>query len=146
MSAPRTTYRVEIVTKDHGIVSTEGTALPAPIQAARVLVTSDQGTRSHVVVRAAAPPWQLPTDEAPIRALFPEDFVACIRSDVPGATTLSCPEADDATRVTVAAAAATLKRSWGWDESPAILVRFASGQAITVNPIFTGGVWTVSDV
>jgi hypothetical protein len=41
-------------------------------------------------------------------------------------------------------AAATLKRSWAWDESPMIVVRFASGKSFAVDPIFDGTTWKVA--
>jgi len=76
--------------------------------------------------------------------LFPSDFVSCVRSDVDGHTTLSCPDTDEVTLFSAASAVATLKRSWGWDESPTIVVGFAHGQRFFVEPVFDGHTWSVT--
>ena len=44
-----------------------------------------------------------------------------------------------------AAVIATLKRSWGWDESPFIRVMFADGREHSLNPVFDAGSWWVED-
>ena len=44
-----------------------------------------------------------------------------------------------------AAVIATLKRSWGWDESPFIRVMFADGREHLLNPVFDAGSWWVED-
>jgi len=57
----------------------------------------------------------------------------------------SPPADDDATMFAAAAATATLMRSWGWDESPSIVIDFLTNAAsFDVNPIFKGGVWQVN--
>ena len=50
MSAMNRACRVDIVTKPLGILSSEATGLRGSIQAARVVVTSGDDSRSHVVV------------------------------------------------------------------------------------------------
>jgi hypothetical protein len=120
------------------------TGLAVAIQSARVVVTTADAPQSHVVVRAASLQWELPPDEE-IAKLFPEDFVSCVRRDTDGETTLSCDRTDELTMFSAAAAAATLKRSWGWDESPTISVTFSFGRSFSLNPVFDGTVWTVTD-
>jgi len=143
--ASSSTALVDILTTDYGLLSGEATGLPGPIQAARVVVTRNGESRSHVVVRAAAPPWQLPVDDRLIRRVFPRDVLTCIRTETPGAATVSSSCDDDATMFAAAAATATLMRSWGWDESPSIVIDFLTNAAsFDVNPIFKGGVWQVN--
>jgi hypothetical protein len=53
---------------------------------------------------------------------------------------------DDAERFGAAAAVATLKRTWGWDESPTVKVTFdPDGRELRLNPSFEAGVWWVRD-
>jgi hypothetical protein len=59
-------------------------------------------------------------------------------------TTLSSSASDTTTLFTAAAVAATIMRSWGWDESDSILVQFVSGQSFTVNPTFSAAGWDVT--
>jgi hypothetical protein len=147
MSADFPTCRIEILTEDDGILSPELTGLPCMTQAARVLVTSDDASVSHVIVRSAEPLTKsLPHDHV-VRKMFPGSFVSCEREDAMGATTISCPTIDEASMLQAACAAATLKRAWGWDESPTIIVRFASSELVfDVNPIHEDGTWTVSGI
>jgi len=136
--------RVDVVTRDPGVLASDATGLPFPIQAIRLVVTRDGESRSHVVVSAAAPPWQLAADDTRIRSIFPADIVTCIQSEAVGRATVSSSSADDATMFAAAAATATLKRSWGWDESPAILVQFSTcSTSFSVNPVFQDGAWFV---
>jgi hypothetical protein len=142
--AAESTARVDILTTDWGILAMEATGLPGPIQAARVVVTCGVDSRSHVVVRAAAPPWHLPPDGGEIWRIFPADTVTCVRSEAAGTAIVSCSSDDDATLFAAAAATATLMRSWGWDESATIQVRFVPGSAsFTVDPVFEDGAWYV---
>jgi hypothetical protein len=144
MKATIRRWHVEIVTESLGGLSSEATGLPSLIQAVRVVVTCGDDARPHVVVRPAREPWTLPVDDEVIRRLFPSDFVSCVRADAPGTTTLSCRVTDKTMMFGAAAAAATLKRSWGWDESPAILVHFASTDvAFEVDPKYEDGIWVV---
>src|SRR5262245_14312222 len=140
MGAAKETVRVDIVTKDHGFLGPDVTGLVGPIQAARVIVTAGQDSESHVVGWSADSAIQLPDDQA-VANLFPSDIVSCTRSAVGigPETTLSCLRSDERTLFAAAAAAATIKRSWGWDESPTILVRFAAGTSFVVDPVFEGG-------
>ena len=133
--------QVDIVTKGPGVLLPDATGLSLPIQAARVVVTLAGEARSHVIVRAADSPW-LPPDEH-IFNLFPSDDVSSVREDVDGSTTLSCATTDELTLLSAASAAATLKRSWAWDESPTIVVKFTSGTSFTVDPVFDGAAWRV---
>jgi hypothetical protein len=141
----RRACRVEIVTKSLGILSFTTTGLRTSIQAARVVITCGDESRSHVVVRSAEAPWTLPTDEE-VGRLFPADLVSCVRAESDGATTLSCIASDRVLMFGAAAAAATLKRSWGWDESETILVRFSSTETtFKVDPRFEDGAWMVAE-
>jgi len=143
MSATEETVRVDIVTKDLGLLGPDVTGLAVPIQAARVVVTAGKESRSHVVVWSADSAIQLPIDDV-IAKLFPSDVVSCVRSAIDGDTTLSCPSADERTLFSAASAAATVKRSWGWDESPTILVRFSPAMSFIVDPVFDGRAWSVA--
>src|SRR4051812_27828527 len=118
MDAQPETFRVDIVTKDVGLLGPEATGLAFSIQAARVIVTSGNNSRSHVIVRSADPTAVLPADDV-VAKLFPADVVSCVRAEVDGDTTLSCSGPDEGTLFAVASAAATLRRSWAWDESKA---------------------------
>ncbi|MEA2700146.1 MAG: hypothetical protein QOI66_4417 [Myxococcales bacterium] len=142
MGAVWETFRVDILTKDVGLLAPEATGLTAPIQAARVVVTHGRESRSHVVVRSADSAADLPADDV-VAKLFPADCVSCVRCDIDGDTTLSCPRTDELTLFSAASAVATLKRSWGWDESTTIVVRFADGQSFSIDPVFDGHAWSV---
>jgi len=145
MRAATQTVRVEILTKDAGLIGPDVTGLAGPIQAARVIVTADEESRSHVVVWRADSEMHLPVDEI-VAKLFPSDIVSCVRAAIEGETTLSCADADanDRQLFSVASAAATVKRSWGWDEAPTIIVRFTTGTTFFVDPIFDGRGWRVA--
>jgi hypothetical protein len=139
------TFRVDIVTKDLGILRPEETGLPCAVQAARVVVTLDGDSRSHTVVRAAEPPWRLPTDDGPIRALFPNDFVSCVRGDSPGRADVSLGAGSEAEVHGAVSAVATLQRAWSWDESPVIAVHVVGVRLpVIVDPRFEQDSWTVA--
>jgi len=136
--------RVDIVTDDHGILAPEATGLGEFIQAARVVVAVDADSTSHVVVRAAQPPFLLDSDDDSIRKLFPDAIVSLVHADVPGQATISCSAASPGEQFAAAAAVATLKRSWGWDESPTIRITFETGgREFRLDPVFDDNVWWV---
>jgi len=136
--------RIEIVTEAPGILDPEATGLVETIQAARANVTIDGAAASHVVVRAATPPFLLESADESIRKLFPDDVVSLVHADVPGMATISCSASDERDRFGAAAAVAMLKRSWGWDESPTITITFEAGRrAFRLNPVFEDGAWWV---
>jgi hypothetical protein len=83
-------------------------------------------------------------DETLLLRLFPVDVVTCVLPGGTGATTVWSSCRDYATMFTAAAATATLMRSWGWDESPSIVVEFVSSSAgFEVDPVFIEGAWRV---
>jgi hypothetical protein len=134
--------RIEIITQDHGILGPNATGLIETIQAARVSVTVDGESTSHVVVRAATPPFLLDSDDDSVRKVFPDAIVSLVHADVAGQTTISCAATSEGERFAAAAAVATLKRCWGWDESPTIVVTFESdGRAFRLDPVPEDGVW-----
>jgi hypothetical protein len=136
--------RIDIVTKDDGILPPQATRLAETIQVAQVVATVDGESTSHVVVRAATPPFLLESSDESIRRLFPGAVVSLVHADVAGRSTISCSAADDRARLTAAAAVATLKRSWGWDESPTIAISFESdGRELRLDPLFEDDVWWV---
>src|SRR6476646_971321 len=136
--------RIDIVTKDHGILLPQATGLGEPIQAAQVVATVDDEWTSHVVVRAATPPFLLDSSDESIRRLFPGAVVSLVHADVAGRSTISCSAPSAPARLTAAAAVATLKRSWGWDESPPIAITFESdAREFRLDPVFEDGVWWV---
>jgi hypothetical protein len=143
MHTPDERLRVDILTKDFGFLGPAVTGLEGPIQAARVIVTVGVDSRTHVVVRSSDSARPLPGDEV-IARLFPSDVVSCVRAEGDGKTTLSCTSGDERTLLWAASAAATLKRSWGWDESPTIVVTFAAGPSFVVDPVFDGHEWSVA--
>jgi hypothetical protein len=139
-------HRVDILTKDVGILAPETTGLGEAIQAARVVVTYAGESRSHVVVRRASLPFVLVSSDEDVRRLFPADVASLVRFDAEGETTISCSAVDEVERFAAAAAVATLKRSWGWDESPTVKVTFHSdGRELCLNPSFEDGAWSVRD-
>ncbi|HMF44909.1 MAG TPA: hypothetical protein VKQ32_29760 [Polyangia bacterium] len=143
MPAPRR-CRIEIVTKDLGILPPEKTGLVETIQAARTIVAVGTQSAPHVVVRSATPPFLLESDDESIRKLFPGAVVSLVHADVPGMATISCTAVSERERLSAAAAVATLKRAWAWDESPTITVTFESdGRAFRLNPTFEDGAWWV---
>ena len=143
MPGPRR-CRIEIVTQAPGIVDRETTGLAEVIQAARANVTIDGAATSHVVVRAATPPFLLESADESIRRLFPDDVVSLVHADVPGMATISCSASGERERFGAAAAVAALKRSWAADRSPTITVTFESdGRAFRLNPVSRDQTWWV---
>ena len=123
------------------------TGLEIPIQAARVSVAADGKSTLHVVAWAAVAAGELPEDDSAITGLFPGHLVSCTRSNAEGSTTLSCPAIDRDVLFSAAAAAAVIKRSWAWDESPTIEVSFrAQGVMFSVNPFVEDKTWFVEGV
>jgi hypothetical protein len=136
--------RIEIVTKDHGILGPDATGLKETIQAGKLIVDAGGEATSHVVVRAARPPFLLDSDDESIRRLFPGAVVSLVHADIPGAATISCSASGERDRFGAAVAVATLKRSWAWDESPTIQVSFEDdGRAYRLDPVVADGVWWV---
>ncbi|HEY7371548.1 MAG TPA: hypothetical protein VIF57_05165 [Polyangia bacterium] len=136
--------RIDIVTKDDGILPLRATGLGETIQAAQVAATIDGESTAHVVVRAATPPFLLDSSDESIRRLFPGAVVSLVHADVAGRSTISCAAAADRTRLAAAAAVATLKRCWGWDESPTIAISFEDdGRELRLDPVIEDGVWWV---
>jgi hypothetical protein len=136
--------RVDIVTQDEGILTPEATGLVESVQAARVIVTVDGEATSHVVVRNAVRPFLFDSDDESVRKVFPDAVVSLIQADVAGHTTISCFGVGARERFGAAAAVATMKRCWGWDESPTITVTFeADGRAFRLDPVVADGVWWV---
>jgi hypothetical protein len=136
--------RIDIVTKDHGILLPQATGLGEAIQAAQVVATVADQSTSHVVVRAATPPFLLDSSDESIRRLFPGAVVSLVHADVAGRSTISCSASSDSARLAAAAAVATLKRCWGWDESPTIAISFESdARELRLDPAFEDGVWWV---
>ena len=143
MPGPRR-CRIEIVTQAPGILAAETTGLVETIQAGRMTVTIDGSPAAHVVVRSATPPFLFESDDESIRNVFPDSVVSLCHADVPGMATISCPASAERDRFGAAAAVATIKRSWGWDESPTITITFeADGRAFRLNPVFEDGAWWV---
>jgi len=129
--------RLEILTKDLGLVPPGANGPEIPIQAARVAVEVDGKSTLHAVAWAAAAPWQLPENNSTIVGLFPGHVVSCTRSSAEGSTTLSCAAINRDVLFAAAAAAAVIRRSWAWDDSPAIEVTFEpQGIVFSVNPFF----------
>jgi len=67
-----------------------------------------------------------------------------LNETIPGAATISSSAAGERERFGAAAAVASLKRSWAWDESPTIQITFEDGgRAFRLNPVVEDGVWSV---
>jgi hypothetical protein len=133
--------RIEILTTDMGLLAPDETGLPGVLQAAKVVVTTGDRWRIHVVVSAA--PWIRAGDEGRIRGLFPGELVSCVRAAVEGEATVACDFTDEDDLRAAAAAVATIQRSWAWDESPAIHVRVVpADRSFMIDPVFSNGVWT----
>jgi hypothetical protein len=136
--------RIEIRTKGPGILGPEATGLNETIQAGELVVSIGGDTKLHVVVRSAKPPFLLDSDDESIRKLFPDAIVSLVHADIPGAATISSSATGERERFGAAAAVATLKRSWAWDESPAIRITFEDGgRAFRLNPVVEDGVWWI---
>lgn len=143
MPGPRR-CRIDIVTKDRGILGPEATGLNETIQAGQLIVHVDGASMSHVVVRSAKPPFLLDSDDASIRNLFPDDVVSLVHADIPGAATISSSASGARERFGAAAAVATLKRSWASDASATIQITFEDGgRAFRLNPVAEDGLWWI---
>lgn len=143
MPGPRR-CRIEIVTEAPGILGSEATGLVETIQAARANVTIDGRASSHVVVRAATPPFLLESADESINEVFPGAVVALVHADVAGQATISCSASGERERFGAAASVASVKRAWAWDESPVITITFETdGRAFRLNPVSRDGAWWV---
>ena len=101
----------------------------------------------HVVVRSATQPFVAPTLTEPVRRLFSGSVVSVVLDDAPGETTIACEGREDSVVFAAAAAAATVKRAWGWDGSPSITVRLhPGGESVSVDPVSDGGAWSVREI
>ncbi len=137
-------HRIDFLTEDMGFLAPETTGLGETIQAVRVVVTCAGESRSHVVVRPASNPFVLVRGAEDFRRLFPGDVVSLIRFDAQGETTISCSSVDGVERFEAAAAVATFRRSWCWDESPTIKITFQpDGHEIRLDPVAEDRVWWV---
>ena len=136
--------RIDILTQGPGIRGPEATGLNEIIQAGELVVHAGGKATSHVVVRSAKPPFLLDSDDASVRKVFPGAVVSLVHADIPGAATISSSASGERERFGAAAAVATLKRSWAWDESRTIQITFEDGgRAFRLNPIVENGSWWV---
>jgi hypothetical protein len=136
---------IEIETKDNGVLTSEATGLTESVQAASVRVSTDGVVQRHIVVMAkwAHDPSIFPA----IRKLFPDSTVSVVLGGRIGEDTIACEAVEAATLRAAAAAVGTVKRSWGWDESPEIRVVIANvGRTFVVSPFFENGSWHVGEV
>jgi len=138
-------YKIEITTNDLGLLSAESSGLSQPVQAVRAIVTYAGESRSHVVVAPSSPPFVLEGEDDALQSLFPNDVVSAIRAQAQGAATISCRAKSERERWEAAAVVATIKRSWGWDESPVVRVTLEDGREFALNPVFHGVVWWVEE-
>ena len=122
---PATELRVEVLTRDKGCLVTPGEP-PEVIQAVSVRVWIGTRSRDHVVVQAANEPFNLAAGHDAINPLFPAAIVSLVVRDTQGDATLSCRRDDENSVLEAAAAAAALKRKWGWDESEPICISIGS--------------------
>ena len=138
-----TTYRIEILTNDLGIVHVPG--YPDEfLQVARVMVTGDGELRSHVVVLAATPRGLMAAGGTDLHKLFPRDIISLVLEQTHDTTTIRCEASAEPERFGAAASVAALKRAWGWDESSRVHVNFQDdGLEFTVNPVWDGDAWTL---
>jgi hypothetical protein len=142
-----TQARIEIQTLDRDIATPELTGLGETIQATKVVVAFAGDRTDHVIVRPATTPFVLTSGIHGIQGHFPDSVVSVVLHDVPGEMSLACGNATQSVIFAAAAAAATVKRALGWDESPSILVRIDGvGLGIRMNPTFDHGGWLATEV
>ena len=70
---------------------------------------------------------------------------ALVRETAEGRATVEVNREDEPNSRSVAAAVAVMRASWGWDESPAIIVTVNSA-ALTIAPQFTSDGWTAVEI
>jgi hypothetical protein len=135
------TVQIEILTQDLGLVPPDVTGLGHAMQAAHVAVTDSAQRQLHVVIRGATAEPMSANDRTAFEKLFPDTIISAVCQASPGEIELEC--GSDALAVShAAAAAATIQRSWSWDESPTIRVSVSpSGSSFVVNPVFSDGSW-----
>lgn len=68
-----------------------------------------------------------------------------VRDSSEGRATVELNSEDEPRALPVASAVAVMQASWGWDESPTIVVA-VNGVSISVSPRFTGDRWTALDI
>lgn len=138
--------QVEIATKDNGLLTPEVTNLPELVQAAIVIVRRGKLSQQYVVVTSVQPPLNSEIVETAISKLFPTSIVSLMLGGRAGHETVSCQASEEFALQGTAAAVATVKRSWSWDESPSIRITIANSQrAFVVNPVFENGIWKVAE-
>lgn len=138
--------QIEIATKGNGLLGPEVTNLPEHIQAAVVVVRRAKVSQQFVVVTAVQPPLTSAVVETAITQLFPGSIVSLMLGGRAGDETIECRASEESALQGAAAAVATVKRSWSWDESPSIRITIANIQrSFVVNPVFENGTWNVGE-
>jgi hypothetical protein len=136
-------FTVDIETKDNGFLDVHVTGR---LEQAAAVTVHGPGTRSEHVIVSLAPDDAIPASSR-LRALtahFPARQVSLVLSQGDGQLSLISTYAEPSMLLAAAVAAATVKRSWGWDESPEIAVTFTAPPCrFVVNPVFLFGTWTV---
>ena len=126
-------FKVEILTRDHGIVPLDLTPFARGIQAIVVDVEIPGGNHSRCIVVNAFQNAIPQADRAEVARhlathFTPEATVIFDLEDREGyaGTHLEPSTAPPEVRQSAAAAVAAVKRNWGWDESPEIVIRIAN--------------------
>jgi hypothetical protein len=136
---------VTIETQDLGLLQPDTTGLPETVQAVRVTVHDGERSSRHVVVRPGAPHPVTKSDFQAVAGLFADCQTSLVVADGDGRIDLLSSPAEESTLLAACAAAATIKRSWGWDESPTIHVSIAcpAEHRFVLDPTYEGGSWVV---
>jgi len=130
------------------LLGPEVTGLPVDEQVALVTVREPDRCSRHGIVSPGHPVLPLEVRLRKISALFPTRQVSlCLPlPHTDGEIRLISRPADPALLLAAAAAAATVQRSWAWDESPQIVVTIATPEEFrfVVDPApSSNGIWVV---
>jgi hypothetical protein len=138
---------VVIETDDGGLLLPAATKLAEVIQVARVVVNHEHQSRHYAVLLPLNPALDPTAVEELVTELFPGYDFCQLLGGPHGQETLRLRSEDEFTIRGAAAAVATLKRSWTWDDSPTISILVPNGPStFVVDPFFESGTWIVADV
>jgi hypothetical protein len=135
-------YSVEILTKGLGVCSPASTGLTESVQAISVCVSKATKPTECVVVYPDPVPAARHPSFREIRKAFPAAVLTVVRAQGDGELTVQCDATDADEVLSGVAAAATVQRAWGWDETRLIHVTIVNpNRVFTVDPVFNGESW-----
>jgi hypothetical protein len=136
-------FSVEIETKGLGLLEPEASG--GSVQAFLVTVRGPNSESRHVIASRFDGSGTATDPLRGIKEQFPDRHVSLMVAASDGEASMITAPAGEDVLIAAAAAAATLRRSGAWDESPAISVTIATPAThrFVLDPVFEDGAWRV---